>query len=162
MRPAFDTGLLRASRGVPISSVLPGRDVAAGAAPESFEMAPAWHALANPMFGSEEDPGVTAFLWVRWPDVVSVILRYERLATHQTRGFAEPDESLLGFTPLNYESALAHEKSRGFKPLLTASYRFADGAHVYSALEGRDRNFYFEAANPEATDAPIAVMFKLR
>ncbi len=126
-----------------------------------FDLGDGWHAVANSIYGTEEDPGLLAFVWVRWPEVVDLILRQTDPVDQTQVQHHEPDEALLGFAPLTYAEALRHEKAAGLRPMRTASYRLTDGAFRYSKLASEGREYYFAPANPADDDMAIAVLFRL-
>lgn len=160
----FDPRHLTLPRGVPVSSVLPpGMDPAAD--PDLgggwYDLGEGWYAVANAMFGTDEDPGLLAFVWVRWPGVVDLVLRRTGPLDRTGTGWPEPDAGLLGFTPLAYGEALRHEKSGSRSPIRSASHRLTDGAFVYSKLASGSRDYFFTSANPEGGEEAVGVLFRL-
>lgn len=111
--------------------------------------------------GTDEDPGVSGFLWARTADVVDAYLHQGRADTPLLPESQEPSPSLLGFTPLDFGHVLAYEKRAGRRPMRTASYRFTDGAFTYSSLSGEHRDYLFADANPDDQDPAIGVVFRL-
>jgi hypothetical protein len=161
---SFDPRHLTLTRGVPVSSVLPpGVDPRGD--PERgggwYPLGEGWHAVANAMFGTDEDPGLFAFVWVRWPGVVDLVLRHASPLDRTGPAWPEPDPTLVGFAPLTWKAALRHEKADGGRPMHSASYRMTDGAYSYSKLSSASRDYFFAPANPEDDDEAIGVLFRL-
>lgn len=118
--------------------------------------------LANTVVGgTQEDPGVVGFLWVRTPDVVDLVLHRTKTEESEQPDFDEPDPEIVGFAPLTYATALTYEKGQG-RPVRTASYALSDGAFLYSDIEGNGRKYVFADANPEDDDKAIAIIFRLQ
>ncbi len=113
------------------------------------------------MFGTDQAAGLFAFVWVRWPGVVDLVLRHVSPLDRAGAPWPEPDPKLMGFAPLTFGVALRHEKADGGRPMRSASYRMTDGAYSYSKLSSASRDYFFVAANPEDDDESIGVLFRL-
>lgn len=159
----FDASLLGMEKGTPVSSAVAGLDRPAGE-DGWFALGQGWYVVTSAIFGTDEDPGVLGFAWMRWESVVNLVLRHvplpgvgDRMCEHP-----EPDAGLVGFSPLTFTAAVAYEKAEGRLPMHTASYRFPDGAFSHSELSSASRTYYFEDANPgDHDDRAIGVLFKL-
>jgi hypothetical protein len=159
----FHANLLGLQKGTPVSSAVPGLDRPTGE-DGWFVLGQGWYVVTSAIFGTDEDPGVLGFVWVRWDAVVDLVLRHDRLpgVDHRTSEHPEPDAGLVGFAPLRFTAAVIHEKTRGRRPMHTASYRFPEGTFSHSELTTARRTYYFEAVNPdEGDDRVVGVLFKL-
>lgn len=163
MSTTFDADLLRLAKGTPVSTAVPGLDRPAGE-DGWFAQGPAWYVVTSSIFGAEGDPGVLGFAWVRWEAVVDLVLKDHRLPAVGGRAaeHPQPDPALVGFSPLTFSAAVAHEKAQGRRPMHTATYQFPDGAFSHSELITAKRTYYFEDLNPDDhDDQAIGVLFKL-
>ncbi len=158
----FDASLLGMGKGTPVSRAVPGLDRPPGE-DGWFDLGQGWYVVTSAIFGTDEDPGVLGFVWVRWEPVVDLVLRNVRLPGVGERRpeHPEPGAGLVGFSPLTFTAAVAHEKAQGRQPMQTASYSFPDGVFSHSELMTARRSYYFEHVNPDPDDLAIGLLFKL-
>ncbi len=163
MGSSFEANLLRLRKGTPVSAAVPRLERPAGG-DGWFALGQGWYVVTSSIFGTDEDPGVLGFVWVRWEPVVELVLKHDRLPAvrERTAEHPEPDAALVGFSPLTFTAAVSDEKAQGLSPMHSAAYRFPDGVFSHSELSTARRTYYFEDANPDDhDDRAIGVLFKL-
>jgi hypothetical protein len=163
VRSTFDATLLQLQKGTPVSAAVPRLERRAGE-DGWFSLGQGWYVVTSSIFGTDVDPGVLGFVWVRWEAVVDLVLRHDRLPGVRERraDHTEPDAALVGFSPLTFTAAVSYEKAQGRRPMHSAAYRFPDGAFSHSELSTASRTYYFEHANPDDhDDRAIGMLFKL-
>jgi len=123
--------------------------------------------LTNPMFG-EGDP-VYAVGWAQsdyWAKRAWEVPFSGQLTAPPAQWGGPPSLQFLSRPKLlSFVAVLDFERTRpGAKTvtLFDGSYRFADGAFLYSAIHGTDGlTFIYESNAPNSTDQPVAIEFRL-
>lgn len=154
--------MLSLRRGAPISRIASHpRAVADLGSASWFAFSDGWFAITQLEHVSGGTPGLVAFQWVKRLSVLDLLLDGRATYDPTDQEFPEPDAGLLGFQPLTFGAAVAHEKGRGNTPMHTASHRMTDGSFRYSALSAQRRIYHFAALNPQDSDCAIGVQFRL-
>lgn len=123
------------------------------------------YAMTGPFGGtSEADPGIGGFLWA---STRAIAIRYydndpDAAGDDDAEATVPPPRDIVGFEPLTYAGALGHAQRIGELAQVSASYRFPDGAFVFSEIAIGRRYLIFASPNPAGDEAPIALRFDLQ
>jgi len=157
----FDWRLLHAPEWTPLSRLrLSVTHVVGGLYAASSGM----YVMTNQFFGgTEDDPGVGAFLWARTLHVARLIYEGEDFDDAAEAGWSQPPPvDVLGFEPLNYGGVLRHAEACGIDPSAMASYNVDDGRFQFTTVDTAvDRAYYFRSRNTPGAEAAMALRFTL-
>jgi hypothetical protein len=121
------------------------------------------YVMTNAGFGSDDDPGVGAFLWARSRQAAR--LTYGRPTLDdagENAPCSPPPAEIIGLPSTAYGSVIAHAKSVGVQPEANAAYDMNDGSFLYTDLHTTpDRTYTYPSLNPAEDEVAMAIRFSL-